>query len=385
MRAELWSSVAYPELMGKLAESITEQGLPAEHCYYYRSEQYRSAKTRCQRIRMRLALYIGYPWKLFWRILLKTPRGSVMVVTSNTFYAPLVACTAGKIKGVRVVHLLFDTYPDALIEAGKLKRSSWVARGIACVTRRTLRWCDGNVFIGRKLREYAEQQYGAARNAEVISLAVSDSPVQRAAPQAGAESDESLAKQRVTLLYCGNLGHLHDVETLPAALEQLPSQVRGRLHVRFHASGGRLVEGYALLEEVARKYPELQITLGGPLGQEEWTKQMLEADVGISTMRPGAEKVLFPSKTFSAMAMGQSILAICSLDSDLADLVRDSDGGWVVAPGAVDELAVALTTIVNDHQAVFQHGARASRYVTEQFAMPAIARQWSEYLQRVAK
>lgn len=379
-QAEFWSSVSYPDLMGRLMECLREEGIEATHRYYYRSDQYRSAKTRLQRIRMRLALYIAYPCKLFGRILLKTPRGSRVVVTSNTFYAPLVAWLAGRLKGVKVVHLLFDTYPDALIEAGKLTRQSWTARGIAWVTRRTLRCCDGNVFIGHKLREYAEQEYGQARRAQVISLAVQEESSDLRGRQEDASGGEA---ERVTLLYCGNLGHLHDVETLPRALEQLDTEIRARLYIRFHASGGRCAEGYRLLETVAQQYPELQVTLGGGLGQAEWEQVMRQADVGIATMRPGAEKVLFPSKTFSAMAMGQAILAICPKLSDLADLVSDSQGGWVVEPGAVDELVGVLRRMVVNRQALREQGERGSRYVREHFSLPRIARQWVEYLQRV--
>lgn len=361
-----------------LAAEITRQGLPAVHDSYVSPEEYRLAKTRLQRIRMRLALYIGYPWKLFWRILLKTPKGSLVVVTSNTFYAPLVACMAGKLKGVNVVHLLYDTYPDALIEAGKLSRKSWIARGIALVTRVTMRSCEGNVFIGNRLRDYAEKQYGQARNGKVISL------FQESMGEGGGQSRRiGDGSERLTLLYCGNLGFLHDVETLPRTLEQVDAATRSKLHIRFHASGGRRDEGYRLLEEVQRKHPELQLTLGGQLGSEEWSRAMLQADVGIATMRPGAENVLFPSKGFSAMAMGQAILAICPRNSDLADLVSDAQAGWVVEPGEVEKLAEVLRQMVVNPEAVRVQGERGSRYIHEHFSMPAIAREWVEYLKRV--
>jgi hypothetical protein len=59
---------------------------------------------------------------------------------------------------------------------------------------------------------------------------------------------------------------------------------------------------------------------------------MLAADVGLITMIPGAEAAVMPSKAYSAMVAGQAILAVCPLDSDLADLVLSHDCGWVVVP-----------------------------------------------------
>jgi glycosyltransferase involved in cell wall biosynthesis len=374
---EFWSTVEYPILLGELADELGRRGYRATHRYYYSSEQYRMAKSRWQRLKLRLDLYIGYPLLLIWHILFRVERGAKVVVTSNTFYAPWVARMVSRWRKVSVIHLLYDTYPDALIESGNLSSDSWVAKAIAWVTSQTLKRCHGNAFIGERLRQYAERQYGKARNGSVIPLAV-------ACPEKGNLAIVSDPEQeRITVLYCGNFGHLHDVETFPEALRGLGLEVLSRLHIRFHTSGGRREEGYRLLEEVQRQHPELKMTLGDSLGFREWEDVMRGAAVGLVTMRTGAEKVLFPSKTFSAMAMGQAILAICSNQSDLADLVKSSEGGWQGEPGDVQSVQNALREIVSDPQQLLIKRTRASEYVPAHYSMQKIADQWIDYLNSI--
>ena len=69
---------------------------------------------------------------------------------------------------------------------------------------------------------------------------------------------------------------------------------------------------------------------------------MLRAQVALVTIAPGAERVVMPSKTYSALVAGQAILAICRRESDLADLVRQHDCGWVVEPGNPEQLAQTI-------------------------------------------
>jgi colanic acid biosynthesis glycosyl transferase WcaI len=64
--------------------------------------------------------------------------------------------------------------------------------------------------------------------------------------------------------------------------------------------------------------------------------------LALVTIAPGAERVVMPSKTYSALVAGQAILAICPRKSDLADLVFRHDCGWVVEPGDVAGLTRTL-------------------------------------------
>jgi hypothetical protein len=73
---------------------------------------------------------------------------------------------------------------------------------------------------------------------------------------------------------------------------------------------------------------------------------MRTADVALVAIARGAEDVMMPSKTYSAMVTGQAILAVCPLASDLAETALGNDCGWVVEPGDVEGLRHPLAGVL---------------------------------------
>jgi hypothetical protein len=87
----------------------------------------------------------------------------------------------------------------------------------------------------------------------------------------------------------------------------------------------------------------LQVSEG--LSNEEWIKVMQSSEIALVTMSEGAQEVVMPSKTYSAMMAGQAILAVAPEDSDLVDLIKAADCGWWVAPGDVQGFQECLSII----------------------------------------
>jgi glycosyltransferase involved in cell wall biosynthesis len=162
------------------------------------------------------------------------------------------------------------------------------------------------------------------------------------------------------------MGRMHDVETLAGAIS---AGIPFGLKLRFHASGS----GYARLRAVV---PNPAVEWGGSLDDRDWQKAMIAAQVALVTMTPGAENVVMPSKTYSALVAGQAILAVCPVNSDLADLVREHDCGWVVVPGDIAALRAVLAEIASVPgilQAKRQHAYDAGHRF---YDAPVLAGQW---------
>jgi len=110
---------------------------------------------------------------------------------------------------------------------------------------------------------------------------------------------------------------------------------------------------------------------------------MRAADVALVTMKPGAEGLVMPSKTYSAMMAGQAILAVCPLESDLADTVRQDDAGWVVAPGDAAGLRAILAAAAADPAQVLAKRLNAFRAARRRYHPRIIAARWAELLRSV--
>jgi len=97
-------------------------------------------------------------------------------------------------------------------------------------------------------------------------------------------------------------------------------------------------------------------------------------------LRAGAAHTSIPSKTFSAMAASNAIVAVAPEGSDLADLVRRHSCGEIICPGDVNGLAAALKRLVVDRVELERFADNARRAVLEHYDMPRLAERWRNFL-----
>ena len=404
MKIKFWSSTEYSGFLAGLMRELTalrcDDGtscvaeIEAEQCYQISEASYRSAKSRLARLFLRFRQYVVYPAQLCCALLGKrftsvkfksavgeapistsrlNPR-SVIVVNTNTFYAPLLATYLHP----NVVHLVYDLFPEAMIHSGKWTEGTLKVRIVRWVTKQTLKRAKTNVFLGKRLMDYVESIHGPMANTAIIPIGAdqalfSESPVERMSfnPQSSP-----------MILYCGNFGNMHDSVTLFDYWKRSDEQ-GDALQWVFHCSGPKQAELEAVLSELSVGVKQ-QIQLGGGLDQAEWVAAMESADVALVTMVPGSETVVMPSKTYSAMMAGQAILAIAPEDSDLIDLIKAADCGWFVEPGDVDGLARMVEAICTDPGGLLEKRENAYLYAQAHLGQDALVDDWMRVLRDTA-
>lgn len=395
MNVDLWSSVQLVDYADALRAALAETGTMITPRYLVPRSNYRTALSGLARAWQRILAYGVYPVLLAADFAFRR-RPEVSVVTTNTFFGPWLAARLTSRKR-RVITLAYDLFPQVLVAAGRLPSGGIGARVIRAIMRDTFNRSAANVFLGNRLLAHATAECGPIPNATVIPVGAASEPFADHPPRPRPPHVQPL------ILYCGNLGWMHDVHTLINAC-LMPVDEPGFLPVtiRFHATGPRMhdVQRALGVSQVAtsRTFPSaLTVTAGAPLPYSEWTRAMLEADVGLITMIPGAEAAVMPSKAYSAMVAGQAILAVCPLDSDLADLVLSHDCGWVVVPDGgpparsgdfsravvhhgPQGLREVFRQIATDRDAL--HRKRMNAFLTGHrlFSTPAVARQWHALL-----
>lgn len=363
---EIWSSVELGAFARGLLRQLEAAGFDTRHRFAVSEGRYRSARNALARARVRWSSYVSYPLDLRARLSGDAPP-DVVIVCTNTFYAPAVALGAAR-RRCPVVHWIFDLYPDVLVAGQKLSRGGMRDRWLGALTRTTLARASANVFLGEHLRRYADQRYGPCPRAHVIPVGADGEVFGDVQPRLGRPD------QPVEVLYCGNLGRMHDTQTVADLLAD-PGISSWRIAFRGHGAGFR-----ELVPLAARSGG--RVTFGGSLAERDWSAAMKAAEVALVTMRPGAEGLVMPSKTYSAMLAGQAILAVCPRESDLADTVLRHDAGWVVAPGDWQSLRAVLGAAAANPQLVLTKRVNALRAGREHYDQRAVGARWVELLSR---
>ena len=365
-RVEFWSSVELGSFLRGLVRELRAAGIDATHRFEVSDSAYRGAAGLAARAHLRWRTYVSYPRHLYES--LRTERaGGVAVVCTNTFYAPAVAIRAARNQGLRVVNWVFDLFPDVLVEGGRLRAGGACDVGLGRLARSTFGQADANIFLGERLHRHATQRYGEIPRAAVIPIGADGEDFRAAAPQARP------AGRPVRILYCGNLGRMHDIRTLATWLgASAPSG--WTMSFRGHGAGFRHLAS-ALPE------PHPGVIFGKSLPHSEWKEEMQAADVALVTMKLGAEGLVMPSKTYSAMVAGQAILAVCPRESDLADTVLRHDAGWVVEPGDVQALRAVVASLVAQPDELLQKRRRSFAAGHQQYDQAVLARDhWAALL-----
>lgn len=366
---EFWSSTEVAAFQTALARELRAAGWTVAERFVVPQGEYWNARTRWQRWRMRIRSYGLYPARLH-RHLRRLGEPTVSVVCSNTFYAPWVATRAAR-PATRVVHWVFDLFPEVLLFSGWLRPGGLGERVLRRVVRRSFDRAAANVFLGENLRRYAERKFGPIPRSHVIAIGADGAPFRDAEPARTVRTDRG---EVLTLLYCGNMGRMHDFATFAAAVPRVAG-----LPLRFQLRGnGPERRG---LEARTAHCPH--VSFGPNLEAEEWAGAMKDAGVALVFLKEVAGGLVMPSKTFSALVAGQAVLAVCPRDSDLAALILKHDAGWVVAPGDVDGLVQVLQHLAAAPDEVLQKRRNAWRAGHGHYEQGMLAKQWVELFRQV--
>jgi hypothetical protein len=129
------------------------------------------------------------------------------------------------VRGGRLFIWEMDVYPDIAVELGVLRPGAWVTRGLGWALDAVRRRADGVIVLGESMRE---RLLGHGIPAERLFVAENWADGGEIRPRAFP------SRQRPEVLYSGNLGLAHDVETLCGGLEALAGDPR----FRFTFAGG---------------------------------------------------------------------------------------------------------------------------------------------------
>jgi hypothetical protein len=301
-----------------LAKTIKTADYNVEPIYLISEAKYRklSKSSGLEKIWLRTQMYFLYPFYLIY-IGLKSKSGSIFVVSSNTFYAPYIVHFFLRFKGVKVIHMLYDLFPDAIEISGLITKGSFFSRMIGKIASKNQATCDGTVYLGDFLKKHTENRWGKSNISKVIDISTDLSLYSTNFEPLGSSG-------KLIIHYGGQLGHLHDANSIIESIKYVcQSDIKDQIEFNFYVSGSQA----QFLEESLRGYP---VTIISAVPSLKWREDIKNFHIGLVSLSPGGATVCLPSKTYGMMAGGMAILAICPHWSDLATLVVKLDAGWIV-------------------------------------------------------
>ncbi len=160
----------------------------------------------------------------------------------------------------------------------------------------------------------------------------------------------------ITLLYSGNFGFGHELDTILRAVHALHGEVALRLLL---VGAGRGIESVRqLIGELRLDNVELR----PPVPLDQLSGLLAGGDIHIVTQKPSTEGLLVPSKIYGTLAVGRPTVFIGPEDCDVARILRKSASGFIIASGDIRAVAEALRWLAMNAPLRLEMGCRARDY-----------------------
>ena len=180
------------------------------------------------------------------------------------------------------------------------------------------------------------------------------------------------------VLYGGNIGPGQDWESFLYAAETL-----GHLPVLFVVVGGGARAAW-LAEECSRRNLKNVRLLGY---QSRSLMPLVNASCDLCTipMKAGTTRDGFPSKIYTIMASGKSVLVQADEDSELAWVVRHTRSGRVTVPGDGAAYAAGVRTALEERAHLVEEGARGREYVLTKYSTEAVGQAYDALVRELTR
>ncbi len=322
--------------------------------------------------------------RMSW-VALRYPATNLIVTMSDPPMIAVAGRLLKRIKKNRHMHWCQDLYPD-LFPALGARFPGFLMDRMMDASRRAMNDADKVVTIGRCMASHI----AATVDTRKISVIPNWPDYELVRPPAGADAVpevsgvdgskpfESQLKHgpKFRVLYAGNIGRAHPLQTILGAAEILDHQ-HPEVEFVFVGDGPRFDE--VARERVRRGLHNIRLLPFQPLTR---LRQVMESgDVHIVSLKDDAAGLLVPSKVYAAMAAGRPCLFIGPSESEAARVIHDFRAGAVIQQGDAEALADQIRRYrLNGEEwfAAHEGAAKAGKiFVPEESVRAWIERAWA--------
>ena len=302
-------------------------------------------------------------------------RGDVVLLTTEPPYLPIIGYLAKLLFNISYVCLIYDLYPDILVQLNILSQQHWLTRFWNWLNFKTWRQAKGIIVLSSTMKQRITAKDAAL--AEKITVIHSWSDPDYIKPKPKADNPFAIKHNLVdsfTVLYSGNMGRCHDLETIRATIWELKDD---SIKFVFIGNGTK----YKELRSIVIEQWNLASCLFLPFQSKQNLPDSLTAcDLSLVTIQQGMEGLIAPSKLYGILAAGSSVAAICEKDSYLAQLLKNAGCGQSFVHGDSKGLANYIRFLKSYPEKAQTMGAAGRQYLVENYTPAIISQQYLNFL-----
>lgn len=336
----------------------------------------RTAQLWPGRIRGKAINGFLYTLRALLYLLRASRRNNILLVTTAPPFLPFVGYLANLLFKLPYVCIIYDLYPDIAIALGVVSKQHWLVRLWQTINKQVWLNAKGIVVLSPAMKQRVVAHCPQVDHK--ISVIHSWANPELIAPIVKNENWFAWKYDLVnkfTVLYSGNMGRCHDVDTMLKAAIELQNEP-----VQFLCIGGG-AKREELIKE-AQKLGLKNFTFLPYQDKEVLPYSLTACDLSLVSIDPSSESLVVPSKLYSALAAGRPIGVICSPYSYMRQLITEAECGATFDNGDGHGLAQFIRLLNRDQQLKERMGKAGRQYMRSHFTPKVISQQYFEVLRQ---
>lgn len=293
-------------------------------------------------------------------------RQDVVVSLSTPLLGVWTAWALARLWRGRFVNVIFDLWPEAIHNAGLVRRRHPLYRLARWLDTRNCLWSDEITTLGRGMRDQITERGIDPQRVHVIPFWIDTDRI-RPMPRDNAwRRQQGIPPETFVALFAGTIGYASGAQMLVRTAEALVD----RHDILLLIVGEGVAKDELQRLAAGRGVRNLKFLPFQPA--ERLAEMQSAADVGLVTLLPQSGSTSVPSKVLGYMAAGRAVLASATEDSDTARLIRQAECGLTVPAQDGAALAGAIISLADDRPRAEALGRRAREYAVEHFSRGAV-------------
>jgi putative colanic acid biosynthesis glycosyltransferase WcaI len=291
----------------------------------------------------RLLSYFSFLSAALWHSC-RIERPDLVITLTTPPLLSVVGLLLKRFRGAPYFIWEMDLYPDLAVDLKVLRADSWIVRLIGAIADHCRNQAEGVIALGSCMRR---RLIARGIQPKKIEIAENWANGKLIYPEARRSPD------RFSVLYPGNLGLAHDVETVSAVMDRLKTDERFRF--TYVGGGPRVKDLQAFCEAQGIRTASFL-----PYCDRDQLTQLLgTANVGLVTQNPSCLGSLVPSKVYSLLAAGLPVLFIGPRSATPGQILERFQCGWQIDCGNVDGMTSLLHVLAANPDLARNAGYRA--------------------------
>jgi glycosyltransferase involved in cell wall biosynthesis len=302
----------------------------------------------------------------------------VLVVKTDPPLLSFIGAFVARRRRVACINWLQDVFPEIASRLSLSPLPRLLELRLASWRDRSLSAADANVVLGTRMRDYLAGRGVPLERISVGENWADEDTISRFPVAMSALRQRLELADKFVVAYSGNLGRVHDIDTLLTAAQAL----RDDLGTVFLLTGGGA--NMRALESAARQQGLAQMHFLPYQPRAQLADSLAAGDVHLVTLLPQLEGLIVPSKLYGILAVGRPVIFIGDPTGELAQLIADSRIGFAVGCGDGASLCRALRSLRDDPKERERMGARARALFEERYTLARALARWHSLLANAA-